>query len=180
MAGLEVDGALDGLKGSGSISVLGANRGEQVKVSGGGCEGGGFSSQGHGVGGSSAGAKVELGQGAIPFGPLGSQGLDRSEAALGGVDVLQTVVEATKNERIEGLGRLRRRQLFEGGDAFGEGLPAQEVRFQGGPVPRPPRWSGWRVTPDVIEFWQDRDNRLHERTLYTRSGESWTTSFLYP
>jgi pyridoxamine 5'-phosphate oxidase len=54
------------------------------------------------------------------------------------------------------------------------------AEFEGRDVPRPPRWTGWRVTPHAIEFWQDRDNRLHERTLFTRDGEAWTHGLLYP
>lgn len=65
-------------------------------------------------------------------------------------------------------------------ETFEARIAEMAARFAGGSVPRPPRWSGWRVTPSVIEFWQDRDNRLHERTLYTRSGDGWTTGLLYP
>ncbi|MEY2882345.1 MAG: hypothetical protein RL490_69, partial [Pseudomonadota bacterium] len=54
------------------------------------------------------------------------------------------------------------------------------ARFAGQDVPRPPRWSGWRIVPSVIEFWQDRDNRLHERHVFTRVGEAWTQGMLYP
>ncbi|WP_293876153.1 MULTISPECIES: pyridoxamine 5'-phosphate oxidase [unclassified Sphingomonas] len=53
-------------------------------------------------------------------------------------------------------------------------------RFAGGDVPRPPHWGGYRVTPQVIEFWQDRAHRLHERRVFTRSGDDWSEGLLFP
>jgi pyridoxamine 5'-phosphate oxidase len=54
------------------------------------------------------------------------------------------------------------------------------ARFEGQDVPRPPRWTGFRVTPDVMEFWSDRPHRLHERRLFTRTGKGWNEGLLYP
>jgi pyridoxamine 5'-phosphate oxidase len=55
-----------------------------------------------------------------------------------------------------------------------------KARFANDDVPRPPRWSGFRLIPERIEFWQDRAFRLHERRLFVRAGESWTEGLLYP
>jgi pyridoxamine 5'-phosphate oxidase len=49
-----------------------------------------------------------------------------------------------------------------------------------GRVPRPPFWSGFRVLPELVEFWEERPFRLHDRTVYRRDGDAWTTVKLFP
>lgn len=47
-------------------------------------------------------------------------------------------------------------------------------------VPRPANWSGFRVAPLRIEFWQEQPNRLHDRVLFTRDGDRWLKERLFP
>ena len=53
-------------------------------------------------------------------------------------------------------------------------------RFDGESVPRPPRWSGFRLKPVSFEFWSDRPHRLHERRVFTPAADGWTEGLLYP
>jgi pyridoxamine 5'-phosphate oxidase len=54
------------------------------------------------------------------------------------------------------------------------------LKFGLGPVPRPPHWSGYRLTPRSLEFWRDRRFRLHERLQFDREAGGWTVRRLYP
>jgi pyridoxamine 5'-phosphate oxidase len=53
-------------------------------------------------------------------------------------------------------------------------------RFADGPVPAPPNWGGYLLRPDVVEFWQGRADRLHDRLRYRLDGSSWVTERLAP
>lgn len=57
---------------------------------------------------------------------------------------------------------------------------AARARFEGSDVPRPPHWGGYRVAPATIEFWLDREHRLHERRRFTRTPDGWSERLLYP
>jgi pyridoxamine 5'-phosphate oxidase len=66
--------------------------------------------------------------------------------------------------------------------AFEKAVALQMARFAVGTIPRPPNWSGYRLRPQVIEFWQDRPYRLHDRIEFHRAeaGEPWRKTRLYP
>ncbi len=69
---------------------------------------------------------------------------------------------------------------LESRDLFEQRFAAAAARFGGQDVPRPPHWGGFRVVPERIEFWIDRAHRLHERRLFTHSGDGWSEGLLYP
>lgn len=54
------------------------------------------------------------------------------------------------------------------------------AKFGVGAVPRPPHWTGYRVAPDLLEFWRDKPFRLHERLVFQRNGDGWETGRLFP
>ncbi|GEM17607.1 pyridoxamine 5'-phosphate oxidase [Gluconobacter oxydans] len=63
---------------------------------------------------------------------------------------------------------------------FEERLKAVDEKYGDGLIPRPANWSGFRVLPEAIEFWQDRPYRLHDRAVWTRDGNGWNVTRLYP
>jgi pyridoxamine 5'-phosphate oxidase len=57
---------------------------------------------------------------------------------------------------------------------------ALKARFAEGDIPRPPHWGGYRLLPQVIEFWQGRPSRLHDRIRFTKNGDGWRRERLAP
>jgi pyridoxamine 5'-phosphate oxidase len=55
-----------------------------------------------------------------------------------------------------------------------------EKRFEGGDVPRPPHWGGWRIVPTEIEIWHDGESRIHHRERFTRVDGQWQLKLLQP
>lgn len=64
--------------------------------------------------------------------------------------------------------------------ALEKAVAAYTARYAIGEIPRPAYWSGFRVAPQEIEFWSDGTFRLHDRVKFTRKGEGWEKTRLYP
>jgi pyridoxamine 5'-phosphate oxidase len=74
----------------------------------------------------------------------------------------------------------RQSRPLESRFALEKAVASYAARFAIGEVPRPPHWTGFRITPVQIEFWRDRPFRLHDRVRFVRKGDGWDQSRLYP
>ncbi len=71
-------------------------------------------------------------------------------------------------------------RAIEGVLALEKRVARYAAKFGIGTVPRPPYWSGYRVRPTEIEFWQEKPFRLHQRILYDHTADGWRVRRLYP
>jgi pyridoxamine 5'-phosphate oxidase len=72
-------------------------------------------------------------------------------------------------------------QTIAGRAELEDRLRELDARYRDRPVPRPPHWGGYRVIPDTIEFWENRDNRLHDRLRFERDATgAWRNRRLAP
>lgn len=74
----------------------------------------------------------------------------------------------------------RQGRILENRQELDDAVAELEREYEGRDVPRPEHWGGFRLRPDVYEFWQHRDNRLHDRTIYRRDGDGWIAEVLSP
>jgi pyridoxamine 5'-phosphate oxidase len=105
---------------------------------------------------------------------------------------IEGTVEAITNEEADGYFETRPRmsqigawaskqsQPLTGGFELEKAIAKFTAQFHVGKIPRPEFWSGFRVIPTKIEFWEDRPFRLHRRRVYTKQSGQWTEQMLFP
>ncbi|WP_159015482.1 pyridoxamine 5'-phosphate oxidase [Cognatiluteimonas profundi] len=107
----------------------------------------------------------------------------RVEGSVEQVSEVEADAYFASRPRVSQLGAWASRQseTLESRDVFEDSLARAEHEFAGRDVPRPPRWTGFRVRPEVIEFWMGAEFRLHERDVYECDAQGeWGKRMLYP
>ena len=74
----------------------------------------------------------------------------------------------------------RQSEVVSGREVLETALADIEREYADGNIPRPPHWGGYRVVPDVVEFWQGRPSRLHDRLRYRKADAGWLIERLSP
>ncbi len=110
----------------------------------------------------------------------------RAEGVIAPVDAAEADAYFATRSRESQLGARAsdQSQILESRAALEARYQRLAADYQGRDVPRPAHWSGYRLVPERIEFWQDRPHRLHERRLFIRQSGSgaggWAERLLYP
>ena len=113
---------------------------------------------------------------------LGNQVQVRVEGTVEPVTVAEADAYFASRHRASQIGAWAslQSQTLDSRETFEARIAAFEQKFEGGDVPRPGHWSGYRVVPERIEFWYGAQFRLHERQQYERVDGTWTKRMLYP
>lgn len=106
----------------------------------------------------------------------------RVEGAVAELSDAESDAYFATRPRASQLGAWASRQSEEIGSraALEAQLAEVERRFEGGPVPRPPRWGGYLIVPEAIELWKEGAGRLHFRERYEREAGGWRVKVLQP
>jgi pyridoxamine 5'-phosphate oxidase len=117
----------------------------------------------------------------FPWYPLHRQVHVRGEVEK--VNVKETAAYWASRPRGSQLGAWASPQsrVVEGRRSLENALHAIERRFANvEDIPAPPHWGGWRIRPDVVEFWQGREDRMHDRLVYVRTDDGWHVDRVAP
>ena len=79
-----------------------------------------------------------------------------------------------------GAGASAQSRRLEGRFVLEKEIARFAAKYAVGAVPRPPYWSGFRINPERIEFWSQGAFRLHDRRVFIRQGDGWSTMRLFP